>query len=147
MTEHDRTASSVARKSLSIIPIVMRAMASEMRQGGHGVSASQVSLLGILMDGPFPIGALAEMHAVSTPTMSNTLTSLETRGWVNRVRSTTDRRVVMIQLTPEGRAVYEDIQRHTIAHLADVIADLPPEELHKLSEGLDILQAAFASRE
>ena len=46
---------------------------------------------------------LGQALDVSAPNMAVTLDRLVERGWVERVRSTTDRRAMYVHLTPEGR--------------------------------------------
>ncbi len=53
------------------------------------------------------VAALARELEVDAGAMTRALDRLETKGLVQRERSTTDRRVVHLTLTPEGRAVAE----------------------------------------
>ena len=46
---------------------------------------------------------LGQALDVSAPNMAVTLDRLVERGWVERVRSTTDRRAMYVHLTPKGR--------------------------------------------
>jgi DNA-binding MarR family transcriptional regulator len=123
----------VAQKTLDIIPLVMTVMASEMRSTGTDMLApSHMRLLGMLSERPYRLTELAEMQAVSAPTMSNTITALEERGWVKRVRSESDRRVVM-----------DEMYRHTRSRIAEFLSVLSPHELELLRDGLTILNNTF----
>ena len=57
---------------------------------------------------PITVGALAKSIHLSQATLTGILTRLETRILVSRVRSVSDRRTVVVELTEEGRAVLED---------------------------------------
>lgn len=141
MTESN--ASAIAHRVIAIIPFVMRVMASEMRRAGYDISPGHVSLMGILKHGSYTLGELALMHSVSAATMSKTVTALEERGWVQRVRSDTDRRVVNVKLAPEGLRVLDEIDAHTVHRISQLLSSLSPEDGEILLSGLSILGAAF----
>ena len=137
------TPSEIAQKTLDIIPYVMRIMSSEMRRAGKHVSPGHMGLMGILTDGPFTLGELAEMHSVSAPTMSKTVNALEERGWVTRTRSEEDRRIVHITLSAEGQQVLDDIETQTRGRISEYVNDLTDQERETLLAGLTILGDRF----
>lgn len=53
---------------------------------------------------------LGEALDVSAPNMAVTLDRMVERGWVERVRSTRDRRAMLIHLTPAGRALVREAE-------------------------------------
>ena len=57
---------------------------------------------------PITIGALAKSIHLSQATLTGILTRLEFQTLVSRVRSVSDRRAVVVELTEEGRAVLDD---------------------------------------
>lgn len=135
----------VAQKTLDIIPLVMSVMASEMRTAGIDMLApSHMRLLGMLNERPYKLSELAEMQAVSAPTMSNTITALEERGWVARVRSDEDRRVVRVEISPAGRDILAEMYGHTRTRIAQIIGDLTEAELILMRDGLTLLRDAFS---
>ena len=77
-------------------------------------------LLSILSVRPRMLSDLASLQGVSLPTMSNSISAMVERGWVRREAPEGDRRVVMIDVTPGGRAALERVTRCAEAHLADV---------------------------
>jgi DNA-binding MarR family transcriptional regulator len=67
---------------------------------------------------------IAEVSGIDTGLLSRTIFTLEKRAIVRSRRSTTDRRVVLVTLTPQGRGVYDTTlphmrarQKHLLAHL------------------------------
>ena len=56
---------------------------------------------------PITVGSLAKSIHLSQATLTGILTRLETRSLVSRVRSVSDRRTVVVELTEEGQAVLE----------------------------------------
>jgi DNA-binding MarR family transcriptional regulator len=74
------------------------------RPPADGLSLAQHHLLAPLAAGdPLPIGALAEAAAVAPPTATRMLDGLVRDGLVTRSPSDSDRRCVLIDLTPAGR--------------------------------------------
>jgi DNA-binding MarR family transcriptional regulator len=77
--------------------------------------------------------------------MSNSISVLVERGWVNRVPSSDDRRQVLLELTPDGRTVLVEIKSRAEARVAEVLGKLSSDDLASLSAGLAVLEQAFAS--
>lgn len=136
----------LAKQILETVPLVMRTVAAEMRQSERVRMTSHFHVLWILNNlsmSSMSLSELAEKHAVSLPTMSNSITSLEDQGWVTRIRSKKDRRKVMIEITPAGREVLSEVGRHMRASVAEIIEPLSQADRKKLSAGLDVLRDVF----
>lgn len=133
-----------ARQVLQIIPLVMRVVAAELRSAPHVIVPAHYRLLHMLCRGSRNLSDMAEIQAVSLPTMSNTIDTLEERGWVVRTRSADDRRVVLVELTPAGRSVLEAVEQQAEERLAALLGLLSDEERRTLVDGLEILRRAFA---
>jgi MarR family transcriptional regulator, organic hydroperoxide resistance regulator len=70
----------------------------------EGLSLAQYQLLEALRDGDeLTVGMLAEAAGVAAPTATRMLDCLERDGHVTRRHSESDRRSVLIALTPSGR--------------------------------------------
>lgn len=136
-------ARDAAREIAAIIPLVMRTVAAELRRTDPGLAPPHFRLLGMLAHCPCNLSELADRQAVSLPTMSNSVTALEERGWVSRTRSSTDRRVVFIELTPAGQEVLAEVEHQTEARLAQLLAPLSQAEYDTLLAGLAILRNVF----
>lgn len=137
------TTAEIARRMLDIIPLVMRVMAAEMRHTKHGLSSSHTPLLGMLKYRPHTLSELADRSSVSAPTMSNTITTLEERGWVLRRRSETDRRIVWIEITTAGQEVLEAMQQDVETQIARLLEGLDSTDQQSLVNGLTILRDVF----
>ena len=83
------------------------------------------ALLSIYMYGSLSEGDLARMLFINPSTVSRMVYSLEQRGWLESSRDPTDRRKVMVTLTPEGRRTVRGMM------------DQPAEVLARLADGLD----------
>ncbi len=133
----------LAREILEIVPLVMRTVSAEMRHTRHQTIAAHFRLLWILEHYPRSLSELAETQSVSLPTMSNSVTSLEERGWVERRRSNDDRRRVMIHLTPVGQEVLAQVREQMEIRVEKVTQTLDPQQRHIVSEALFILKDGF----
>lgn len=133
----------IARHTLDIVPFLMQVMASEMRTTGHVVVGGHLRLLAELSIRSYTLSELADVNMVTPPTMSNTINALEGRGWVQRTRSQQDRRVVVIELTEEGRRVYGEIDTKTRDRVMELLEPLEPHEKETLLQGLTLLRKQF----
>ncbi len=129
-------ARETAREILEIIPLVMRAVAAELRAAGEMPAPAHFGLLSILSVRPRMLTDLASLQGVSLPTMSNSISAMQERGWVRRAAPESDRRVVMIEVTAVGRAALERVSRCAEAHLAEVLAPIDLATRRRLQGGL-----------
>ncbi len=86
---------------------------------GIGVTHAGVIALGVLADqGAMTQASLAQIVRVQAQTMGKTLSRLEARGHVTRVRNDLDRRSHTVSISPAGRQVLDaaaDIERTLVA--------------------------------
>jgi DNA-binding MarR family transcriptional regulator len=133
-----------AREILKIVPLVMRTVAAELRAAGELPAPAHFGLLTMLVEHPRTLSELAALQGVSLPTMSNSISAMVDRGWVRRTAPTTDRRVVIIEVTATGRGTVERVGRAAEAHLSLLLAPLDTEARRRLKAGLGVLRKVFA---
>lgn len=138
------TSRDAARDILKIIPLVMRTVAAELRAAGELPAPAHFGLLTILGAQPRTLSELALLQGVSLPTMSNSISTLVQRGWAKRSSPARDRRVVLIEVTPHGRATLERVSRAAEAHLSEMLTTLDPVSRRRLQAGLAVLRRVFA---
>jgi DNA-binding MarR family transcriptional regulator len=135
----------VATEFLDIAPLVMRLIAADLRQTRDALNPAYFRLLALLSVEACTLGELAERQMVSKPTMSNTISTLEERGWVLRKRGSRDRRMVLVSITPAGKAVLEGVQDQMVRRVAEILEPLTEEERSILLSGLHLLRQVFES--
>jgi DNA-binding MarR family transcriptional regulator len=90
----------------------------------HGLQGHEFDTLFVLAgrDRPFRAGPteLAKDLRMSPAAMTGRLDGLEARGWVRRLPSETDRRKVVVELTEEGLAVWQEAMDN-MGHTEDVL--------------------------
>jgi DNA-binding MarR family transcriptional regulator len=133
-----------ARNILEIVPLVMRTVAAELRAAGELPAPAHFGLLVMLRTQPRTLTELAALQGVSLPTMSNSVTAMVRRGWARRTPPQKDRRVVLIEVTPNGRAALERVGRCAEGHLSEMLTPLDSEARRRLKAGLAVLRKVFA---
>jgi DNA-binding MarR family transcriptional regulator len=112
-----------------------------------GLSFAHYPLLSALQrEGELSAGQLATEVSLTPATVTQMLDALAAAGLVERTRSETDRRVVMTQLTPEGRRRVERKEAELIARWQEALSGFEPHEIEaatrvvaRLGEYLDEL--------
>ena len=83
---------------------------ADRRLEAHGLTSAQWGpLLRLRNAGRSTVAELARWLQVDAGAMTRLLDRLEKKGLCKRVRSTEDRRVVMVELTPEGEAAVAEV--------------------------------------
>jgi DNA-binding MarR family transcriptional regulator len=110
-----------------------------MRSGAHKLSRTEVGVLATLSESPRRITELAQTEALAQPTVTQLVDKLEGRGLVARARFGDDARVVMVEVTPAGTEVFEEVRAEIRANMREALADLPDDELTDLVHAAETL--------
>lgn len=122
------------------------AVMRHMRQWpGGALSLVHVNVLAVLdIDGPLPMGGLAETLDVSQASATGIVDRMEQRGLVERNRDDADRRVVHVALTAEGRRLITGMASERRDRLSQLLDTLTDAELEGLLLGSRALHRARA---
>ena len=122
-----------------------RAMGSRISE--YGLTTPQFGVLEALHHlGNLSLGELAEKLLVSGGNITYVMDRLEERGLVERVRSEEDRRIVLAQLTPEGRDLVAEVFPDHTAYVRELMDALDPAEEEELRRLLKKLGKSVARR-
>ncbi|HEY0283033.1 MAG TPA: MarR family transcriptional regulator [Rhizomicrobium sp.] len=92
-----------------------RIFARILRERGMEINPAQGRILFVLwQEGPISIYELAKQVSLGKSTLTSALDRLEASGEVKRVRSSEDRRKIVIELTPQNKEtqkLYEEVSR------------------------------------
>lgn len=106
-----------------------------------GVSVGGLAVLAHLFrDGEKTVGQLAALERVRPPSMTRTVSCLETEGLVVRAPHPTDGRQVLVQLAPAGEALLAGERRRRDAWLATRLRALTTDERALLRQAAPILE-------
>lgn len=132
-------------RSFEVLKLIKR-VSENMKQEIHkqfgemNLTAPQGMLIGTLAkNGPTKVTDLSEKMCLSNSTVSGIIDRLEKCGHVQRIRSQEDRRVVVIDLTPEFRSTIGGQFRIVDEMMAKVIARASAEEMEDIIKGLAAL--------
>lgn len=95
------------------------------------------------MDEPRNMSSVARALEVTTGTLTIAVNSLVRKGYVNRVRSEEDRRVVLISLSEKGKRAYLHHQGFHERMIGAVLEELTEEEQQILGKALTKLNLFF----
>ncbi len=79
---------------------------------------------------------IAESVGISKATLTGVTKTLMDRGWVRRIQSTEDRRLVSLELTPSGKALLDRLYPEFNRAESAVVAAFAPDELAEMTESL-----------
>ena len=76
-----------------------------------GISMTQLHVMHLLdRHGEMPMSRLAEMLDVSLSNATGLIDRVEERGFVERIRVPSDRRIVLVRITPAGRQMLDEVE-------------------------------------
>lgn len=134
-----------ARELLEVVPLIMRAIRSEMRSHRPAdLSVPQFRTLNFLdhHEGA-SLSDVAEHIGLTLPSMSALIDGLVARQLAIRQVSPTDRRRVILAPTARGKTTLEAVRQSTQARLAEVLAALSPSQRATIVQAMEILQPIF----
>jgi DNA-binding MarR family transcriptional regulator len=122
-------------------PVLLR-LARELRKETEqlGVTARQATLLWLVKRSPgLSLAELAAEEGISPPAMSGHVDRLERAGFLERLRSTDDRRRVGLRLTADGERLMRRVRARRTTWLADRLRALDPDALDSIEAAIPAL--------
>jgi DNA-binding MarR family transcriptional regulator len=133
-TELNQLANTVHSVSLRLLRQV------RVVDGTSGLSGPRISLLSVLVfAGPLPIGKLAKIEQISGPAITKLVDGLARDGLARRVRSKTDRRVVLVESTRAGRKRLEEGRARRVDAVAAALGQLDRKDQAKVRAAFEAL--------
>jgi DNA-binding MarR family transcriptional regulator len=112
----------------------------------QGISMTQLHVMHLLdHHGEMPMSRLAEMLDVSLSNGTGIIDRVEERGFVERIRVPSDRRMVMVRLTPAGRQMLDEIEIVREQVLRRVLDKLDPAQLKGVATAMADLREAVGA--
>lgn len=124
--------SQPASDIIELVSLVIRGVSDN-----RDLSLTAVAALGSVdRSGPQRITTMAVAQGVSQPSMTQLVQRLEQRGLVTRTSDPSDGRVALVSLTDEGRAALAARRLRNARRVAELLADLPEDDVQALSDAL-----------
>jgi DNA-binding MarR family transcriptional regulator len=112
----------------------------------QGISMAQLHVLHLVEShGEMPMGRLADMLDVSISNATGLIDRVEERGFVERTRVPSDRRMVMVRLTSNGHQMLDEIEAVQEQILRRVLDQLDPTQLAGVASAMADLRAAVVA--
>jgi len=106
-----------------------------------GLSPPTLSAMSVLVfGGSCSLGELARAEQVRPPTMTRIVRELESAGYVKRVPSKSDRRVVQLRATPLGIRLLKQGRSRRAQLVAEWLAALSVRDRKKIEEAVSVLE-------
>ena len=136
-----------ARQTLEVVPMVMRAIRTEMRSHrGSDLSVPKFRVLIFLnRHAGASLSDIAEHLGLTLPSMSKMIDGLVARNMVTRQMDTKDRRRVTLVLTALGRRAMQSAYNATESRLAERLVVLPASERGIIIKSMQVLESIFMS--
>ncbi|OZM70390.1 MarR family transcriptional regulator [Amycolatopsis antarctica] len=113
---------------------------------GTPLTESRAAVLWTLtLSGPSTQQILAEALSVTARNISGLVDALEQHGYVQRVPHSSDRRAVLVKLTPNGETAMARMQEEHARLEAELRGVVAPEHLDALEQGIDAIIAHLAT--
>lgn len=118
----------------------------EVMSQRHGISGLESDIL-ILVGrmGPMKMKEIAAHYRLKLSTLTSVVDKAERRGILIRRQSSEDRRVVLVESTDAGMAIFRDYRKVMSAELEQFISQLQHHEREHLFRGFSIFLNAYSS--
>ncbi|HEY8281304.1 MAG TPA: MarR family transcriptional regulator [Leifsonia sp.] len=135
---HDATEATL-RASRALLGAVARSVADALEQ----VTLPQFRVLVVLAgSGAMRMGALAARVGAVPSTFSRTIDRMVDGGWVERRESPQSRREILVDLTPEGRRLVDQVTERRRRLVASVLTTLTAAEQQQIIDAFELFSTA-----
>jgi DNA-binding MarR family transcriptional regulator len=141
--QHDDALKDFAVSFKAAMAALRRLRGRDTQRAGELSYAQYGLLFGLADESALSIRELATAAELSPATATQMLDSLEDAGLVARVRSATDKRVVLVSLTDRGRELTAARRAHFEPRWRSALAEFSREELATAATVLDRLRLVF----
>jgi MarR family transcriptional regulator, organic hydroperoxide resistance regulator len=113
----------------------------------HRLSHAALNALAVIEGngGPLPAGELSARMHITSGTMTSVLDTLQSNGYIRRQPDPTDRRRVLVDLTPAAQAVLDRLLPEVQQAVTAVMGTLDDQALHALLNHLTVVREALAA--
>jgi DNA-binding MarR family transcriptional regulator len=92
------------------------------------------------------LNELAENLNLDKSTLSRTVDNLVQAGLVERMVNPENRRMIDIQLTPEGKKIYQGLEEKMDKYFRNILESIPKEKQKQVVESMELLAQALQEK-
>jgi DNA-binding MarR family transcriptional regulator len=135
-----RTVDDLLNYRLSCLLASSGAMTTRLCEGRYGITRREWRVIALLAaHGAMSPSALAQSAHLERARISRHITELVDKKLIRRISLEQDRRRAEVDLTEEGRALYEELFPQSVRFNTEVLAALTPQEVRAFESALDKL--------
>ncbi|MGD1119928.1 MAG: MarR family transcriptional regulator [Dehalococcoidales bacterium] len=142
--ETKNTIDNIVENLFYAVPVIhkrlMRIDPPDVDCGIH-ITRQHIAVLVMLHHRRCPITEIANTFLIPKPRMTYLIKQMAAAGLLKRNADTCDRRRANLELTPRGKKVFLQCDRHLKNHVKELLANLTERELAELSFSLNKLKA------
>ena len=139
MNNDDRSILTLLKEIRSLID---KNLKSKLNLGNFTMPQTMI-IYNLVNNDKMKISDLSEKMGLTNSTVSGIVDRLEDQGVVTRERSIKDRRVVYVELTPENKKKYLDMNANLDRYFQEMLEDLSPEQINNVLDSLGLLKNAL----
>ena len=137
---------SVAENLFEMLPVFPKSLLHiDALVRDHQMPFSHIQILVMLAQGDMSIGQISERLGIAKPNITPLVDILRDNGLVERIRSTTDRRIVHVHLLPAGAEKLARIRSDIAAQVKEWKGNFSRSEVKELNNALASIVRLAAS--
>ncbi len=143
MTTTERLRDQAIDRFWETVPPVWNTVRSHIRATATAkfdITVEQFHVLRFVRRGPNSMSELATAKNISRPAISQAVDVLVKKGFLTRVPSTTDRRVIELALTEAGNALLDTVFKENRVWMKERMNKLTPDELETIGKAMEALK-------
>ena len=131
---------------MTLVPLLHKKFSKDV--GSCEITRQQMELLYFInTEGEKPMSYYGTKLMISKPNLTVLADKLIEEGYIERVLSPADRRVVMLRLTDKGRALFERQRAMVMALMLEKLEDFDDYEITRLNELFGEIKSIFMKNE
>jgi DNA-binding MarR family transcriptional regulator len=135
-----------AFRELEVVGARIEALVAGIARG-HGLSHAALNALAVIEGngGPLPAGEVGKRMHITSGTITTVLDTLERKGYVRRLTDPSDRRRVLVDVTPAAAAVLDAALPQVQQAATIVMGTLDDDALNSLLDGVTVVREGMAA--
>ena len=128
----------------SVYKVLYKNLEAFLNEYGIGIIEFRI-LKTLSTEGVCPMVKLAELNLITQPWITGIIDKLEKKGLVERKRSSSDRRIINIELKSKGIVLYNELKEKYEENISKIFAPIDLETKEQFLEVLNIIENAIKS--
>lgn len=128
----------------SVYKVLYKNLEAFLNEYGIGIIEFRI-LKTLSTEGACPMVKLAELNLITQPWITGIIDKLEKKGLVERKRSSSDRRIINIELKSKGTVLYNELKEKYEENISKIFAPIDLETKEQFLEVLNIIENAIKS--